>query len=102
MMYPYMTLNDETLITHSHLLTENDKTYIEVHFERPIDGGFDSARCKLPSYEWIIRDGFTDKEIAKFERLLRNTAHSFFKYAEDGGLDIAKTVNIRTSRRVQR
>ena len=76
----------------SSLLIENGNPGVEVHFERPIDGGFDSARCKPPSYEWIIRDGFTDKEIERFERLLRSTAHSFFKYAEDGGLDIAKTI----------
>ncbi len=37
MMYPYMTLPDETLITHSHLLDENGTKTVEVHFERPKD-----------------------------------------------------------------
>ena len=92
MMYPYITLADETLITHSHLKEDNGLKIVDVHFERPINGGFDSARCRLPSYEWIIRDGYSDEEIEKFERFLRRAAHSFYKYAETGGLDIAKTV----------
>ncbi len=92
MMYPYMTLPDETLITHSHLLDENGIKTVEVHFERPIDTGFDTARCSLPSYKWIIRDGYSDKEITEFERMLHDGAHVFFKYAERGGATVAKAV----------
>jgi len=92
MMYPYITLADETLITHSHLLGEGESKSVEVHFERPKPYGFDMARCVLPSYKWIIRDGFTDDEIKKFERLLQDGAHTFFKYAETGGMSIAKAI----------
>ena len=90
MMYPYMTLADETLITYSHLICEGEKKSVEVHFERPKLYGFDMARCVLPSYEWILRDGFSDDEIKKFEMLLEGGAHTFFKYAELGGMNIAK------------
>jgi len=92
MMYPYMTLADETLITHSHLLGEGEDKTVEVHFERPKPYGFDAARCVLPSYEWIIRDGFTDEEITVFERMLQDGAHTFFKYAGIGGIKIAKVI----------
>ena len=92
MMYPYMTLADGTLITHSHLLSDGENKTVEVHFERPKPYGFDMARCVLPTYEWIVRDGFTDDEIHKFERLLQDGAHIFFKYAESGGIAIAKAV----------
>jgi len=92
MMYPYMTLADETEIVHSHLKEQDGAYEVLVHFERPKLYGFDSARCKLPSYEWIIRDGFTDEEILKFESLLQNNAHTIFKYAELGGLDVAKAI----------
>jgi hypothetical protein len=91
-MYPYITLADETLITHSHLLGEGEMKYVEVHFERPVQHGFDMARCVLPTYEWIIREGYTDDEIFMFEQLLRNGAHNFFRYAEMGGMNIAKAV----------
>lgn len=50
MMYPYMTLQDETEITHSQILEVEDKAMVEVHFERPTNNGFDSARCILPDY----------------------------------------------------
>jgi len=92
MMYPYITLTDDTLITHSHLLYNGDEKSVEVHFERPRPYGFDMARCVLPSYKWIMRDGYTDEEIALFEQLLKDGSHSFFQYAEMGGLNIAKAV----------
>ena len=92
MMYPYMTLADETEIVHSHLKKNNGINEVVVHFERPKPYGFDSARCKLPSYEWIINDGFTSKEIMQFELFLQNNAHTIFKYAALGGLNVAKVV----------
>lgn len=51
MMYPYMTLADETEIVHSHLI---DGGKVIVHFERPTESGFDSARFELPTYELIF------------------------------------------------
>jgi len=92
MMYPYMTLADETEIVHSHLKEENGLKTISVHFERAKPFGFDSARISLPSYQWITRDGFTDDEIKGFENFTARHAHSLFYYAEIGGLDIAKAV----------
>lgn len=89
MMYPYMTLPDETLITHSHLIEENGIKTVEVHFERPKPYGFDSARCSLPSYKWIKQTGYSDADIVMFGKLLENHAHLFFKYAEIGGIQIA-------------
>ena len=91
-MYPYITLADETLITHSHLIKEkNGDKKVLVHFERPKWMDFDMARCELPSYKWLYIEGYSDKEIKEFEKLLNKAAHSFFKYAEMGGLNIAKT-----------
>ena len=92
MMYPYIELPDETLITHSHLIEKNGEKTVEVHFERPKPYGFDMARCRLPAYEWIIRDGYSDEEMMMFERLLQDAAHLFFKYAEIGGVPVAKAI----------
>ena len=69
MMYPYMTLNDETEIVHSQIIDEGKTEKVLVHFERPTENGFDSARCELPSYTWIFREGYTDQEISFFEQL---------------------------------
>lgn len=89
MMYPYMTLADETEIVHSHLIEENGQKKVIVNFERPTEEGFDSARCELPSYTWLYKEGYSDQEITMFEELLQNNAHLLFKYAEMGGIHIA-------------
>ena len=73
MMYPYMTLADETEIVHSQI----------------IENGFDSARCELPDYKWTERMGYSDEEIEMFEELLHSNAHLLYKYAENGGIQIA-------------
>ena len=51
MMYPYITLADETEITHSHIMDSDGVQIVEVHFERPVEKGFCSARCSLPEVE---------------------------------------------------
>ena len=89
MMYPYMTLGDGTEIVHSQILEEADHTKVIVHFERPTDNGFDSARCELPEYYWQYKEGYSDEEIAMFEQLLHSNAHLLFKYAANGGIQIA-------------
>lgn len=89
MMYPYMTLADETEIVHSQIIEEDGMQKVLVHFERPTENGFDSARCELPSYNWVLKDGYTNDEIDMFEKLLRSNAHLLYKYAASGGVNIA-------------
>jgi hypothetical protein len=88
-MYPYMVLADETEIVHSQIIEADGKKKVIVNFERPTENGFDSARCELPDYRWTAREGYTDNEIALFEELLQNNAHLLYKYAENGGIQIA-------------
>lgn len=89
MMYPYMTLADETEIVHSQIIEENNVQKVIVHFERPTEEGFDYARCELPTYKWILQEGYSEEEIAMFEQLLRSNAHLLYKYAANGGIQIA-------------
>ena len=50
MMYPFMTLSDETEIVHSEMREDNTvKVYIETPDEKY---GFRHASCILPGYEW--------------------------------------------------
>lgn len=89
MMYPYMTLADETEIVHSQIIEENNVQKVIVHFERPTEDGFDSARCELPTYKWILNEGYSEEEISMFEQLLHSNAHLLYKYAANGGIQIA-------------
>ena len=48
MMYPFMTLNDETEIVHSDM---QEKRTVKVYIERPDEQyGFKHATCWLPHY----------------------------------------------------
>ena len=90
MMYPYMTLEDGTAVVHSQIISRDGTDTVLVHFERPNDDGFDSARCELPSYEWTSWEGrFSDEELRGFEEYLRNNAHLIYRYAASGGLKVA-------------
>lgn len=89
MIYPYMTLADGTEIVHTQVFEENDEKKVEVHFERPTQEGFNTARCQLPSYTWLIREGFTDEEMKLFDELMHSNAHLFYKYGASGGVQIA-------------
>ena len=64
MMYPFVQLEDGTEIVHSEVLkNENVKVYIE----KPIEGGFQSAVCYLPDYDWQEITGFNKNDIEKFQ-----------------------------------
>ena len=89
MMYPYMTLADETEITHSHIIEIGETQTVEVHFERPTEDGFDSARCVLPAYQWKFNEGFSQQEIDFFLEFLKNNAHLLYRYAAQGGIHSA-------------
>lgn len=89
MMYPYMKLADETEIVHSQLFEEDGIQKVLVHFERPTEDGFDSARCELPSYKWLYNHGYSENEIHFFDQLLHSNAHLIYKYAANGGVHIA-------------
>ena len=58
MMYPFMTLNDNTEIVHSESIEKDGKEQVEVRIEKPVYGGFHSATCWLPEYRWENIEGF--------------------------------------------
>ena len=90
MMYPYIEFEGGLVVVHSDVVTEDGVDKVYVHFERPSAGGFDSARCVLPSYEWVIWEGrFSPEEQKRFERFLKDNAALLYRYARQGGLQVA-------------
>lgn len=81
MMYPYLTLPDETEIVHSHLITKDDVPKILVHFERPTECGFNSARYSLTEGTWLYNKGFSENEILHFEQLLYENKDKLYRSA---------------------
>ena len=85
MFYPFMTLNDETEITHSEPHFLNGKEEVVVYIERPCDGGFDSASCILPSYRWEDIKGFSEDDIARLQEVVESEADVIIEFARKGG-----------------
>ena len=87
MLYPYVTLGDGTEVLHTGIKEEDGIEKIEVHFERPIENGFMTARFVLPTYELIVRDNVSDEELEFLKKLLESNAHLIYKYARMGGIE---------------
>ena len=85
MMYPYVS----GYIVYFWSNEEGELIHVHVSKGRPTDNGFDSARCELPEYKWTEKEGYSDEEIAFFEKLLHSNAHLLYKYAANGGIKIA-------------
>ena len=84
MMYPYMTLDDDTEIVHSEM--KEDGT-VKVYIETPDDfGGLHNAICWLPDYKWENIDGYSDAEMSYFRQLIRNNAHLIIEFSQEGGV----------------
>lgn len=92
MLYPFMTLPDQTEIVHSESIFENGTERVKVVIEQPVDYGFKSAVCWLPEYRWEEIQGFTADEIAKLQELIQSLAHVIFELARDGGFEHAAIV----------
>lgn len=82
MLYPYMTLADETEIVHSEMDADGR---VRVCIERPVQGGFQSAQCELPGYKWTDVKGFSDDDIRRFTDIIAKGAHLILRYAQCGG-----------------
>jgi len=82
MLYPYMTLDDDTEIVHSDM---DSNGTVSVCIERPISGGFQSATCELPSYTWKDVEGFTEEDLKTFKEIIEKGAHLILRYAQCGG-----------------
>ena len=83
MMYPYMTLNDDTEITHSEMYGDGRvKVYIETPDEKD---GFHNATCWLPGYIWES-NGYSETEMSYFRKLIRDNAHLILEFSQEGGI----------------
>lgn len=68
---------------------ENGKEQVKVEIEKTIEGGFASAECILPTYEWKNVSGFSREDIDKFQELLESVSHIIIDLARNGGFDNA-------------
>lgn len=83
MMYPFMTLDDETEIVHSEMYSDGK---VKVYIEKPdADICFRHATCYIPSYNWEDIYGFSENEIARYQEIIESTAHLILQFSQEGG-----------------
>lgn len=84
MMYPYMTLNEDTEITHSEMLPDGRaKVYIETPDLKDV---FHNATCFLPDYTWEDVYGYSELEMNYFKQLMRDNAHLIIEFSRERGI----------------
>ena len=89
MMYPFMTLDDETEIVHSELL-ENGK--VKVYIEKPdAKDCFHHLTCYLPGYDLEDVTGFDKSEVDKYMEIIKSTAHLIMQFSQEGGFENASS-----------
>lgn len=80
MTWNYLRYPDDTQIAYSDLRPDGT---IEVTIERPIDYGFDTAVCLLPSFRWTKNEGFSPDEMEQWDAILKSNAPLIFELAEE-------------------
>ena len=85
MMYPFLTLDDETEIVHSEMLPDGR---VEVYIERPdTELCFRHATCFLPDYTWEDVYGFDEDDMARLQEVVESRAHLIMEFSKSGGFD---------------
>lgn len=84
MLYPFITLPDDTEIVHSEL-KEDGRVKVYIETPDPVDG-FHHAVCWLPDYDWSEIQGYSKEEMSKWRELVQNNAHLIMEFAAEGGI----------------
>lgn len=86
-MYPFLTLDDGTEITHSEMYPDGR---VKVYMEKPdAKDCFHHATCYLPGYEWRDVFGFSRAELERCQDVVQSTAHLILRFAQGGGFENA-------------
>ncbi len=81
MMYPFLTLEDETEIVHSETLPDGR---VKVYVEKPDEkDGFHHAVCCLPICEWQDVYGFSAEEMKRYQYIVKSNVHRILRAAAD-------------------
>ena len=87
MMYPFMTLEDNTEIVHSEM---NADGKVKVMIETPDEKlGFKQVSCILPDFEWKDASGYTEDELNYLKELVDSEKHLILEFSQTGGFENA-------------
>ncbi len=87
MMYPLITLDDNTEIVHSDMSSDGK---VKVYVEKPDEKDcFHNAVCWLPGYQWEDINGFSQDEVNRYQSVIESLSHLILRFAKEGGLENA-------------
>lgn len=87
MMYPLITMDDNSEIVHSEMKPDGK---VKVYIEKPDEKDcFHHAACWLPGYKWEDINGFSQDEIAGYQSVIESLSHLILRFAKEGGLENA-------------
>ena len=79
MMYPFITLDDQTEVVHSDILPGNK---LIVYIEKPVaDECFRHGVLLIPEYRWDQIKGFTQEELNRYQEIIRKLEPKLFENA---------------------
>ena len=87
MMYPFLTLDDDTEITHSEMRPDGT---VKVYIEKPDEKDcFHHATFYLPGY--VVSDvyGFTQEETERYLKIIQSVGHLILEFSRNGGFNRA-------------
>ena len=82
-MKNYYSTVDNIVLTFSDIEEKNGFDEIIVYFERPNTNGFDFAEGRLPENQFYKSFGFSEDELIKLSKYIRNNASLIWKIAQD-------------------
>ena len=87
MMYPLMTMGDNTEIVHSEMKPDGR---VKVYVEKPDEQDcFHNATCWIPGYDWEEINGFSQEEVNAYQTVIESLSHLILRFAKEGGLENA-------------
>ncbi len=94
MFYNYAELEDGTQVAFSNVL---DGGEVQISIERPVDLGFDSAMCTLPSFEWTAIEGFDKSDMTRLDSFIHNNAQLILRFAREASRSSGRTGTLARS-----
>ena len=89
MKYSYVQFPDKTEITYGDMDSQGN---VQIRIETPVEGGFNSLACVLPSYRITEQVGYSQQEVDALMDFLRRNVHLIMEFAQTGGFENASAV----------
>lgn len=89
MKYSYVQFPDKTEITYGDMDSQGN---VQIRIETPVEGGFNSLGCVLPSYRITEQVGYSQQEVDALMDFLRRNVRLIMEFAQTGGFENASAV----------